>query len=246
MARPKKSHIAEVSENASGEEKAETEISVTQLMSIINDLQKQINSLTAQSLVLSPQLEDQSSGRDSISVNIENDDTEDEFDKIEIRPDAYIKVVSLYPGWLNLSTKAYGKGKTFTFKSFGETKRILYSDLIEILEVYRHFLEKGYFYIMNRNVIRKNGLDDICVNVLTRQNIDMILMGKNDDNIVSLFKSANESQREVITDMLISKMLANEEVDLNLIDKLTRISGIKIIEKYENSKPIYKEFVEKK
>jgi len=243
MVRPKKSHIAEVqvSDNASGEESAETTM-VSKLLEKINELEKKINALTP----VQASLEEISLDQKSTNTNIEFDDTEDEFDRIEIRPDAYIKVVSLYPGWLNLSTKASGKGKAFLFKSFGETKRILYSDLVEILEVYRHFLEKGYFYIMNRNVIRKNGLDDVCKSVLTHQNIEMILMGKNDDNIVSLFKSANESQREVITDMLISKMLANEEVDLNLIDKLTRISGIKIIEKYENSKPIYKEFVEKK
>jgi len=250
MARPRKSHIAENSANASVELNAEKDLSavatsvnvtgadIAELLTLVKSLKNEIDQLK---LNQSSQKQAETLSVESDNKNtyiIENkDDDDDEFDKIEIRPETYVKIVSLFPGWLNISTRAHGKGKPFTFQSFGQVKRILYSDLVEILENYRHFLEKGYFYIMNKNVIRKNGLDEICNKILSKENIEIILQGNGSDNIISLFKSANVFQQETIIDMLISKMLV-EEVDLNLIDKLSRISKIDIHEKFESAKQL--------
>ena len=198
-----------------------------ELLRLIQYLQQQIEALKSTpkvEIVESPKTQD---------YELEEDD---EFDKIEIRPDTYVKVMSLCPYPLNLSTKFGGKGKLFAFSSFGATKRIMYSDLVEILENHERFLKEGFFIILNRAVVRKNGLDEVHSKILTKEKIEQILDGKNSSETVSLFKSCNRTQQDFIIQMLVDRMIGGQEVDLNLIDKLSRASGIKIQEKYETTK----------
>jgi len=159
---------------------------------------------------------------------------EDIFDEIKIPQDDYIKVVSLCLTRLNLSTLGMGKGKIFTFKEFGETKRILYSDLVEIIEHQDRFLKDGLFYIDDSRVIRRHGLDEVYEKILTKETIEKIM--KNSQNAVSLFNSANDKQKETIARMFIDRLIKGEDVDLNLIDAITRLSNIKIVEIADEAK----------
>jgi len=163
---------------------------------------------------------------------------EDIFDEIKIPQDDYIKVVSLCLTRLNLSTLGMGKGKIFTFKEFGETKRILYSDLVEIIEHQDRFLKDGLFYIDDSRVIRRHGLDEVYSSILTKETIEKIM--KNSQNAVSLFNSANDKQKETIARMFIDKLIKGEDVDLNLIDAITRLSNIKIVEIADEAKSYLK------
>jgi len=200
-----------------------------ELLRLIQFLQQQIEALKSAQKVETIEFPKVSTA----DYELEEDD---EFDKIEIRPDTYVKVMSLCPYPLNLSTKFGGKGKLFAFSSFGATKRIMYSDLIEILENHERFLKEGFFIILNRAVVRKNGLDEVHSKILTKEKIEQILDGKNSSETVSLFKSCNRTQQDFIIQMLVDRMIGGQEVDLNLIDKLSRASGIKIQEKYETTK----------
>jgi hypothetical protein len=163
-------------------------------------------------------------------------DDQDDFDKNKINQDDYIKVISLCPFQLNLTTDKHGQGKVFTFQYFSEVKRILYSDLVRVIDENRSFLESGYFYIMDQRCIRRHGLNELYEKILTKDSIEKILEGKSND-VVSLFKSGTNTQQDLIIEMLISK-LANDpdSVDLNLIDKISRASGIKIQEKAEETR----------
>ena len=163
------------------------------------------------------------------------DGEDDETDTIRISPDDYIKVMSVCPNQLNLSTEEKGRGRHFTFENFGEVKRILYSDLVKIMETNPSFLSKGYYVVLNKNVVRKHGLDEIYKNILTKEKIEQILTG-NQSDAANLYKSANESQQEIIDTMIIQKIIKGENVDLNLVDRLERISGHRILERAENSK----------
>lgn len=166
-----------------------------------------------------------------LGTQSDSNDEEDE-DDIRISSDSYIKVMSLCPITLNLCTQQRGRGKTFTFNRMFEVKRILYGDLVDIMEVDRHFLEQGYFLIMNRKVVRKHGLDDLYRNILTKEKIEEIFK-INESDAVNLFKSAGEKQQEFIIEMLIEKAIKNEPVDYNLIDRLSRVVGYSISEKIE-------------
>lgn len=143
-----------------------------------------------------------------------------------LRPDTYVTIVSLCPYTLNLSTKPRGTGTTYTFRAFGEKKRILYSDLVLIMENHREhtdFLREGFFYIENKDVIRRHGLDDAYEKILTKEKIEQLLSTNDIDIAVSLFSNATDSQRGMVSDILVGKMINGERVDLNLIDALSKI-----------------------
>lgn len=145
--------------------------------------------------------------------------------------DEYIPVMSLLPYRLNLSTKANGTGDVKKFSKFGEVKNILYKDLVDILETNSSFMESGFFYILNPAVIRQHGLDEVYSKILTKEKIEEIL-ATNSKNSISLYESANEEQQKVILQLLIDKVRENPDaVNLNTIDKISRISGVNISER---------------
>jgi hypothetical protein len=167
-----------------------------------------------------------------------NDDYIDDVEenKIKINSDDYIKVISLCPEYLILRTTPYGqKGDTYEFEKYGVVKRILYGALNRIIDMNRHFLEEGKFAIMNSKVIRRHGLDDVLGKILTKENIDKILAG-NQSDAVNLFKTANDNQRENIARMLMDRLIAGEEIDLNFLDRLSRIIGYNIQQRAEEIK----------
>jgi hypothetical protein len=132
-----------------------------------------------------------------------------------------------------------GKGKKFRFEKMYEIKRILYSDLVDIMENQSNFLSDGVFFILDGRVIRKHGLDDAYAKILTKEKIENIISG-NEKESIDLFKSANPRQREFICDMLIAKIRDNKDIDLNVIDKISRIAGINLQERGEEAR-IYSE-----
>lgn len=167
----------------------------------------------------------------------------DEIEPKQVRPDEYVSVMSLLPYNLNLSTLEGGQGSVKKFNKFGEVKRILYKDLVEILEVHRNFVEAGYFYIMNPQLIRYHGLDDVYEKILTKEKIEEVI-STDSDAAVNLYTSANEKQQEVIVQLLIDKINTNpDSVNLNYIDKISRISKIDIYKRAEELKVIDKEVI---
>ena len=154
----------------------------------------------------------------------------------EIRPDEYISVMSLLPYTLILTTQAMGGGSVKRFTKFGETKRILYGDLVDIIEVNQSFLEAGYFYIMDADVIRKHGLDETYSKILTKEKMQEIVDSKS-NNAVELYNSATPRQQETIVQMLVDKVKSDPMgTDMNVIDRLSRASGINIVEVSEREK----------
>jgi len=156
-------------------------------------------------------------------------------DDVKINSDKYIKVMSLCPNTLNLTTEKKGRGKLFTFYQFGEVKRILYGDLVRIIENHPNFLNDGVFIIMDKSVIKRHGLDDAYDRLLKKEDFEKVLSG-NETDAVNLFKLANARQRDYLVQSFIDRALNGESIDLNLLDRLSRIYGTNIQEKIENTK----------
>ena len=170
------------------------------------------------------------------STNNFNENEElDEMNDIVINQSDYIKVMSLVHFRLNLTTEAKGQGRAFRFTKFGEVKRIVYSDLVRIMENHPNFLENGYFVILNKNVVRKHGLDDAYTKILTKEKIERILEG-NQSDAVNLFSTANKQQQEIIVKQVIDKAVHGFDVDLNLLYRLSQIIGYDIQKKIQDSK----------
>lgn len=166
------------------------------------------------------------------SVTLENSDFE------KVSREEYISVMSLVPYVLNISTEGNGVGRVKRFEKFGQVKRILYGDLAEMIDSNMSFVEAGYLYILNSDVIRQHGLDDIYKNILTKEMI-LEILETNSNTSLELYKSANASQKEVIIDLLISKILDNpDSVNLNIVDAISRESKIDIMEKVKSSQEI--------
>ena len=143
----------------------------------------------------------------------------------KIQQDEYISVMSLIPFPLNLTTKEGGQGSVKRFTRFGEIKKILYKDLIDILDAHSNFLENGYFYILHKGFIRQNGLDEVYSKILTKEKIELILNTSNADEAVALYNSATPKQQEIIVQMLIGKLRENSDsIDLNIVDRISRVS----------------------
>lgn len=147
--------------------------------------------------------------------------------QFEVKQDDYIEVISLCPMPLNLSTQGKGQGVIYRFTKFGEKKRIVYSHLSMIIENCRSFAEKGYFYILNPKVVQFNGLDEHYNTLLNRETIVSILDG-NSESAIELFKVAKKPQQDLIVSMLIARVRDGEFIDLNILDKISRISGVNI------------------
>lgn len=161
--------------------------------------------------------------------------SEGEVRKTKIPLDELIPVMSLLPYPLVLTTRQKGQGKVIKFESFGEIKQILYQDLIDILEVSRHFMEDGFYLILDERVIKAHGLKEVYSKILSKEQIEKILSGTT--NAVELYKSCNPEQRRIIVQMMTDKLVSDpDSMDLNMVDRLSRESGINIAQNAADAK----------
>jgi hypothetical protein len=192
------------------------------LRSEIDELKKMFLALQASQLYdAQAKIDKSNTEEDSI---IEEDDYEEYGCEIEIPSNKYIKVISLTPNMLVISTEGYGKGKVFKFNKFGQSKDIIYNELVEIIHNQQSFIEKGKFYIMNKDVIKKHDLEEIYEKILTKKTIENIL-NFDTSKIDEVFRNATQSQQETIVSILIQKIRNGEEVDLNKLDIINKIYG---------------------
>ena len=158
--------------------------------------------------------------------------------EIEIRPNKYIKVISLTNGMLVLTTQPMGQGKEFRFNKFGETKNIIYSELTEILHCHQSFAEAGKFYIADKNVVFNHGLIEFYKKILTKDMIENLLEYSH-EQVIDLFKSATQAQQETIVSIIANRIMNEQEVDLNKVNAISRVYGKDIIEMAQEAKSLF-------
>jgi len=200
----------------------------------LETLQKQIELLQQQNQLLQQQnqlLYKPIDEKEDVKENVEN---------TKIPLDDLIEVISLRPEILNLSTDKRGDGKMYTFENFGEKKNILYEYLLQIMEAHPNFLKGGYYYIMDKRVVKRHGLGELYSQILSKEKIEGII-NNNFENIVEVFASTNKDQQSVIINMIVDRAIAGQKIDLNIIDKMTRISEIDIQEIINERKTIIEE-----
>lgn len=132
-----------------------------------------------------------------------------------------VKVMSLCPNKLNLSTEKGGKGHRYTFERFGEAKKISYGDLIAIGENHRNFKEAGFYYILDDRIVEEEGLSDMYSKILNKEKIEQVLSNKED--AIAMFQKTNPKQQKNIVDMIVGKLIAGEYVDQNLVVSIDRV-----------------------
>ncbi len=151
----------------------------------------------------------------------------------DIRLDKIVRVMSGFPGELNLP-RLNGR-PPLKFTEFGEIKNIQYGQLLEIIEQKEDFLLRGWFYILDKDVISKLGYSQL--NLLSKEQIEKVIdFTCSTENAFELYKSGTDAQKSVIIDFLISKIRDGKEVNQNLVSLIEKDSKVKITEKAEQAK----------
>lgn len=197
---------------------------------IINQLMKQVSDLTNMINEIK-------------SSNNKNEDKPldtNELDEVEFKepsPNKQIRLISLCYGVLNLSTEPYGKGKLVSFNKYGESKTILYSTLIDIVNNNRKFAENGSFYILDKDAVYYLGLSDYYKGILSKDIMDNIF-NYSPSEITDLLRNATDEQKEVLVHNTIDKIYNNQPIDLNKADLIGKSCGINIMNKVSEMKNI--------
>ena len=116
----------------------------------------------------------------------------------------------------------------------------MYSDLVDIIDAHMNFVEAGHFYILSPAFVRQNGLQEIYSKILTKDKSEQIITSNSQESI-NLYNSATKEQQEVIIDLLIDMARNNpDSLNLNVVDKISRLSKVDIMKKAEDSKELEK------
>lgn len=201
--------------------KTDAEIKIDRLKKELDDAQKELEGYKS--------IENQR--KESKIISDEND---------KVSPDDYIEIISMCPTMLTLTTEPKGRGNHYTWVNYGDVRQIVYSQWQEILTnhgsgLYTDFIRKGYVYINNPAAVKKSGLQEVYKKLLSPEKMNEVLEC-NSETSVDLFNSTIKDQQLNICKILIDRIARGANYDLNVIDKLSRSSGIKLMEMAEDAK----------
>lgn len=145
--------------------------------------------------------------------------------EINISSEKLISVMSLCDWKLTLTRDEKGTRPHWEFDGFGKIKLIPYGQLIQIFEAHPTFIDGGAYYVMDKRVIEKHGLQPIYDGILSKEKIEKILSGNDVDACVDLYKNASNTQKEIIESMLLKKIRQGEFRDLGSISKFSKVAG---------------------
>ena len=144
--------------------------------------------------------------------------------------DTDIEVMSLYAGTMNLYTEGFGVGTKYSFEDgYGSVIDIPLGDLKSIVKSNNKIAKDGYFYIMNEDAVNICRLKKAYENLLSPDKMEGLLKAT-DEQVITLYNSAPESQKQTIVEYIESKKANGESVSNNLLYQLGELSGKKLLE----------------
>ena len=144
--------------------------------------------------------------------------------------DTDIEVMSLYAGTMNLYTEGFGVGTKYSFEDgYGSVIDIPLGDLKSIVKSNNKIAKDGYFYIMNEDAVNICRLKKAYENLLSQDKMEGLLKAT-DEQVIALYNSAPESQKQTIVEYFASKKANGESVSNNLLYQLGELSGKKLLE----------------
>ncbi len=157
-----------------------------------------------------------------------SEETHDEY--IDIRPDKYIRVMSLTPELLNLNAGANsGSTKIIRFQGYGEVRNIVYSDLSNIVVNHQRLAEDGAFYIFDKDVIKVMGLSDHYNKILDKKGLEDLLT-KDIATIKKVMLELSENQQKAIVNIVLKDILDEKNVSSMVINTVDEICSVKVME----------------
>lgn len=196
------------------------------------DLEKENSDLSVQIEEMKKMIEELTKGRKaeetSSSKNVYNNND-----------DPYISVISLCNNELNLSTEGYGHGEVYTFTYFGEEQNIPASDLKKIVKNNRSFTVNGLYYIADADFIASEHLKKAYEKIADFDKLSGIMMSDK-ETFRNVFETISDAQKSVVADMIVRKILNDEDIDMNIVKVCGDIVG-KDLNEIANSMKTVKE-----
>lgn len=141
-----------------------------------------------------------------------------------------IRVRSLFFGTLNL---VYGDNRYVTFKKYGDENRILYRDLIQIVNMNHRFAEEGYFEIEDASAIHFLGMEPMYKNILTYKDIENICSYP-DEKVAELIENASAYQKDVVCNRIARNIVAGKSIDYNKVNLINKLCSVDINRRVES------------
>jgi len=130
--------------------------------------------------------------------------------------DDEVVLISLYDGTLSLWTENSNSGELYKFSTFGEEQPMPLAHAKGIIRNQKSFLNEGYFYIENAKLHRDKTIRDSSKNVLEKEAFVNLMSAKPKD-FKSLFTNVPKGQKKVFADILVAKIVEQENVDMNIV-----------------------------
>lgn len=128
-----------------------------------------------------------------------------------------ITFVSMVPGTLVL------KGTTI-WKIEGQfnSRSIMESEAETILSNMNNAVRNGIVYIADAQFVADHNLEAVYAHLITDAQLKELL-SMNAKHVVDVYKNANDSQKQIIIDMITEKKLNGAEVDANILIELGKL-----------------------
>jgi len=139
--------------------------------------------------------------------------------------DRDILFISLWEGKLNLSTEGNGQGEIYEFPEFGYELVIPYYHAKSVVKNNKRFIRDGRVYIADEDFIKSERLEKDYEKILDKDNI-LNLFEQNRKQFENIFSKITSKQQEIISNIIKTRLIKEEEVDGNIID---------VVDKYLNS-----------
>lgn len=145
------------------------------------------------------------------------------------------KLINLMHCVLNVSTEPNGKGRVFTFDKYGASHRVRFDDLCSIVSSYPYTVENGFVYIADKDMVEYLGLTESYEKIYDKSTIDKIVLLKTEED-VDMFAGMEKNLQESTAYEIARRINANENVDLNNVNRIKVQCGIDIIKIAEEIK----------
>lgn len=134
-------------------------------------------------------------------------------------PNKRIEFVNLTHGTLVLrGSRLYEIVGQFNKRDFSDNEARL------ILNNSHNAVANGLVYITDAEFVKENNLADIYESLLNDKDLKTLL-SKNASKVIEIYQNSNSSQRKIILDMIESKQLNTQDVDANILMKLSEMSN---------------------
>lgn len=164
------------------------------------------------------------------SVAVVHEDNPSEEDYTEPEDGKSIRVRSLFNGTLNLT---YGDRRFVTFNKYGDENRVLYRDLIQIVNMNHKFAEEGYFEIEDASAVYFLGMAYAYNNIIKYKDIENIC-NYSDDKVKTLIENASDYQKSLVANRVAHQIVDGKNVDYNKVNLINKLCSVDISKRAES------------